>query len=130
MLKAFAAVRMDFPDECLRIYGEGPMRSDLQRMVYALGLSDGVALCGRTSDVPAVLADAKGFLMSSDYEGMPNALMEAMAVGLPCVVTDCPCGGPGELIADGTNVSLFPSETRELWLIKSRGLLVEDMLGI
>lgn len=129
MLKAFAAVRMDFPDECLRIYGEGPMRSDLQRMVYALGLSDGVALCGRTSDVPAVLADAKGFLMSSDYEGMPNALMEAMAVGLPCVVTDCPCGGPGELIADGTNGALVPVGNSRAMADQIKRLLVEDNVG-
>ena len=100
MLRAFAAVHKDFPDERLRIYGEGPMRSDLQRMVDSLGLSDSVALCGQSSDIPAVLADAKGFLMSSDYEGMPNALMEAMAVGLPCIATDCPCGGAADLIGD------------------------------
>ena len=105
------------------------MRSDLQRMVYALGLSDGVALCGRTSDVPAVLADAKGFLMSSDYEGMPNALMEAMAVGLPCVVTDCPCGGPGELIADGTNGVLVPVGNSRAMADQIKRLLVEDNVG-
>lgn len=126
MLKAFAAALTDFPDEHLRIYGEGPMHCDLQRMIHALGLSDSVALCGRTSDVPAVLADAKGFLMSSDYEGMPNALMEAMAVGLPCVVTDCPCGGPEELIVDGSNGFLVPVGNPQVMADRIKRLLFAD----
>lgn len=123
MFSAFAAVHADFPDERLRIYGEGPMRSDLQRMVDDLGLSDCVVLCGRTSDVPAVLADAKGFLMSSDYEGMPNALMEAMAVGLPCIVTDCPCGGPRELIGDGDNGVLIAVGDKDAMATEMKRLL-------
>lgn len=108
MLSAFSKVVEEYPDERLRIYGEGPLRSELERQIENLGLSPNVSLCGQTHDVAAVLADAKGFLMTSDYEGMPNALMEAMAVGLPCVATDCPCGGPAELICDGESGFLVP----------------------
>lgn len=103
MVRAFAKVIKKYPDEQLRIYGEGLIRNELQCLIDSLCLSGSVVLCGRSADVPAVLADAKGFLMSSDYEGMPNALMEAMAVGLPCIATDCPCGGPDELICNGDN---------------------------
>ncbi len=108
MLDAFSRVVEKYPDEKLRIYGEGPLRGELEKQIENLGLSSNVSLCGQTHDVAAALSDAKGFLMTSDYEGMPNALMEAMAVGLPCVATDCPCGGPAELIRDGESGFLTP----------------------
>ena len=56
-----------------------------------------VFLKGATSDVPSILARAKAFLLTSNYEGMPNALMEALAIGVPSISTDCPCGGIASL---------------------------------
>lgn len=103
MLRAFRTVVDELPGECLRIYGEGDLRETLQDLVEELGLDGNVSLCGTTIDVPGALSGAKGFLLASDYEGMPNALMEALAMGVPCVTTDCPCGGPAELIEDGVN---------------------------
>ena len=61
-----------------------------------MGLHDSVQLCGRTNDIAVTLSKHDLFIMSSNYEGMPNALMEAMGVGLPCISTDCPTG-PKEL---------------------------------
>lgn len=130
MLRAFAAVHDDFPDERLRVYGEGPIRGDLQRMIDSLGLSDSVALCGQSSDIPAVLANAKGFLMSSDYEGMPNALMEAMAVGLPCIATDCPCGGAADLIGNHEGGILVAVDDHEDMAAKIEMLLGSPSLQI
>ena len=59
-------------------------------------------------NIPEVLKTAELFVLSSDFEGMPNALMEAMAAGIACVSTDCPCGGPRELIKDKYNGYLVP----------------------
>ena len=55
---------------------------------------------GDITNVEEMLAKAALFVLPSDFEGMPNALMEAMAVGVPCVTTDCPCGGPKMLLED------------------------------
>ena len=86
-------------DDRLVIFGEGEKRAELEALVRELGLE------GR---VPRDIGDKKLFVLSSDYEGMPNALLEAMALGLPCISSDCPCGGPAELIEDGNNGLLFP----------------------
>ena len=63
---------------------------------------------GTTSDVAKTIKSAKAFVLSSDYEGMPNSLMEALALGIPCISTDCPCGGPRMLIENEANGLLVP----------------------
>lgn len=103
MIKAFREVIKSYPEQKLKIYGAGPQHKELENLIIHLGLSPNVSLEGQTHDVPSVLSGAIGFLMTSDYEGMPNALMEAMAMGLPCIATDCPCGGPAELINNFDN---------------------------
>lgn len=108
LIKAFSKLAQEFPDENLIIYGEGDLRSDLEDLVRKLGLENRVFLPGRASNIPEKLAEAKIFVLSSDYEGMPNALMEAMAVGVPVISTDCPCGGPKILVRDGIDGRLVP----------------------
>lgn len=103
MLRAFRTVVDELPGERLRIYGEGDLHRQLQGLIEELELGANVSLCGVTRDVAGALSGAKGFLLASNYEGMPNALMEALAMGMSCVTTDCPCGGPAELIEDGVN---------------------------
>lgn len=108
MLNAFKMLIEKYPNEKLRIYGKGILKSKLSELIKSLGLQDNVSLMGQTSDVIDVLIHAKAFLLSSDYEGMPNGLLEALAVGLPCVVTDCPCGGPKEVVNSKINGILVP----------------------
>ncbi len=69
-------------------------------------MQERILLPGRVKNVADTIKSAKLFVLSSDYEGMPNFLMEAMALGLPCVSTDCPCGGP-KMLFGGTNQSLL-----------------------
>ena len=63
---------------------------------------------GSCGQVAEAIGEAGIFVLSSDVEGMPNALLEAMALGLACVSTDCPCGGPRTVIKDGENGLLIP----------------------
>ena len=94
LLHAFALVQT--PGARLRILGEGPMRDALMSLRRELGLEDRVELPGFTYDVPADLAKARCFVLSSFKETFGLACVEALACGLPCVVTAC--GGPQEII--------------------------------
>ncbi len=103
LIEAFSMIQNEFPDYQLFIYGEGPYREATQEYIHALGLEKKVFLPGDTDDVAGAIEKAALFILPSDTEGMPNALMEAMALGLPVIATDCPCGGPRSLITQGKN---------------------------
>ena len=83
----------------LRIVGEGPQRAALERQIREQGLGR-VVLAGRSADMAEEYAAASLFVLSSRYEGLPLALIEAMWCGVPCVAFNCP-QGPAELLADG-----------------------------
>ncbi|MFR5984219.1 MAG: glycosyltransferase [Bacilli bacterium] len=107
LIKAFSIVNKKNSSYTLKIFGEGPDRDTLQNLIDTAGLHDYVQLCGAKSDAINDVANSKIFVLSSRYEGMPNALIEAMAAGTACISTDCKFG-PSELISDGKNGLLTP----------------------
>lgn len=107
LISAFAAVAGRFDDWDLHIYGDGPLKDELQAQIALGGLSGRVMLHGMTSRPWEVMASADAFVMTSQYEGFPNAMLEAMGVGLPCVAFDCP-SGPRELSGEGSDAMLVP----------------------
>jgi len=109
LLEAFRKFRIAHPEHHLHIYGEGALQKDLEAQIAQAELSDHVTLHGSVPNVMFEVADMGMFVMASRYEGMPNALMEAMACGLPCVSADCDFG-PGELIRNGENGILVAEE--------------------
>jgi len=113
LIDAFAAIAADFPEYTLEIYGDGALEDDLRRQIRENGLSGRINLPGSCKNIFEKLYPASLFVLSSDYEGMPNALMEAMALGLPCISTDCPPGGPRTLIRSGENGILVPVGDKE-----------------
>lgn len=106
LIEAFAEVHKQYPDSVLTIYGEGALREELESKVHQLELDGFVELPGNVLDVHKKMEDKSLFVMSSDYEGMSNALMEAMALGFPCISTNC--SGANELIEDCKNGILIP----------------------
>lgn len=107
MLDAFALFREKHPEHVLHIYGSGGSEAAIRAQAAALGLTDSVVLHGNLPHVIHEIKDMGMFVMTSRFEGMPNALIEAMACGLPCVCTDCDFG-PAELIRDGESGLLAP----------------------
>ena len=108
LLKAFARFSADYPEFKLRIFGEGELREELTALAESLKIADKVELPGRSTTLLEKMNSAAMFVLSSDYEGMPNVLLEAMCMGMPSLSTDCPSGGPRELIDDGVNGLLVP----------------------
>lgn len=101
LIEAFAQIKKEFPDYSLTIYGEGPFREVLENRISELGLGDSVMLPGSVQNVFECIADADLFVLSSDFEGMPNALIEAMCLGLPVISTRV--SGATDLIQNGKN---------------------------
>lgn len=103
LLDAFHLFYKSHMDYKLIIYGAGDEKEALQKKADILFPEGVVEFPGFFADVLERVKNAGMFVLSSDYEGMPNVLIEAMAMGLPCISTDCPSGGPRELINDKEN---------------------------
>ena len=108
LLRAFAKIADRFPEATLTVYGNGQLRETLLAEIEELGLSGRIFMPGAVTDVPDRIEKARIFVLTSFTEGMPNTLLEAMSLGLACISTDCPCGGPRDVIQDGVNGYLVP----------------------
>lgn len=109
MIRAFASLADRYPEYTLTIYGEGELREVLQKLIGSLDLENRVFLPGVIPDVADKIEKAAVFLLVSYSEGISNALIEAMALGLPVIATDVPSGGTQELIRHGENGWIIPT---------------------
>lgn len=105
LLRAFA--RWQAPEARLTILGEGPERGKIERLARELGVAGRIDLPGHCADTAPALAEAEAFVLSSDYEGVPAVVLEALAAGLPIVATDCSVSMP-ELLGQGKLGHLVP----------------------
>ena len=107
LIRAFAKIS-DKVEDNLIIYGQGELREKIEKLIVELKMETRVKLGGIIENVPDAIIGSNLFVLSSNYEGSPNALLEAIALGIPAISTDCPCGGPKEIIEDGENGFLVP----------------------
>jgi GalNAc-alpha-(1->4)-GalNAc-alpha-(1->3)-diNAcBac-PP-undecaprenol alpha-1,4-N-acetyl-D-galactosaminyltransferase len=111
LIDVFSAIADAWPEWDLAIFGEGGMHDALARQIAAAGMAHRIVLAGTTDAPWQELANSDVFVMTSRIEGFPNALLEAMALGLPCAVFDCP-SGPREITHDGADAMLVPLNDR------------------
>ena len=106
LIRAFAMFYINHPEYSLWIYGGGALETELKTLADRLGIGSAVFFPGWSKEPHREIADAEMFVMSSDYEGLPNALLEAMMMGHACVSTACP--GVAAVITDGVDGLLVP----------------------
>jgi len=123
MIHAFFHLSLRYPCLKLVIYGEGPERKNLQKLIDSFGLQKKIFLSGVTFEIQEILSDSDIFIFPSRYEGFPNALCEAMSVGLPVVASNC--SGNVDIVRDGVDGRLFPVDDVNA-LIQILEELIED----
>jgi len=126
LLEAFGELTKKRPDAMLLLAGEGPMREQIQRSIDQSNLADKVRLLGQRDDVPRILSATDIFVLLSSYEGMSNALLEAMAAGCAIVASDIPANR--ELIQDGTNGYLISLGDKKTIVEKLSNLAADNGL--
>lgn len=113
LLEAFAGFHDRFPEWELHIFGKGKLEQELKKRAEELGIERRVFFEGFQTDILEKIKTYGMYVLSSDYEGISNSLMEAMAMGLPCISTDCPIGGSAMCIESGRNGLLVPVGDRK-----------------
>lgn len=143
LIHAFKRVLRDHPDYKLKIYGDGPLLQELVSYIKKNGLLDNVYMMGSTDDIFSRMAESEIFVLNSLFEGMPNALIEAMCIGLPCISTRV--SGANELINDNVNgilvnvndedelvekICMLIDEDEKRESIAKQAVLINDLLAV
>ncbi len=108
LIDSFERIHYSYPDYCMRIYGDGEQKEELERYIRTKGLSEKVKILPFSKEIHTNVRRAAMYVSSSDYEGISNSMLEAMALGIPCICTDCPAGGARMVIKNGINGILVP----------------------
>ena len=128
LCRAFLKVHEKHPDYVLRIYGPDSFdgtKEILEKIIAANKAESFIFLMGASDNLEKEIPKGEVYAYSSDYEGMPNSLLEAMAMKMPVVATDCPCGGPRAVIQNGVNGILVPIKDEDA-LAEGINRLIED----
>ena len=126
LIRAFADFHAAHSDYKLSIYGEGDLYDELEALAESLGVSGSVILHGNVENIHEAASDCEMFVLSSDYEGLSNALLECMMMGMPCISTRCP--GSADVIQNGENGILTDVGSEEQ--LSSAMALLADNAGL
>lgn len=107
-IDAFSIIHATRPEYIFEIYGQGSLREELERYSASKGIEGVVLFKGNSSNLYEDILDAQVFVLSSDYEGMSNSMIEAMALGIPTISTDYSSGGAREIIKNNENGIIVP----------------------
>lgn len=126
LIDAFAGFHEKFPQYKLKIFGFGPLKDALKKQVAELNLESSIFILDSTPELHKEMAQAEFFVMSSNYEGLSNVVLEAMCMGLPVISTDC--SGISEYINNGENGFLTPCGDTKALCVSMEKLAEDEML--
>lgn len=121
MIRAFSKIADEFPDTQVYIYGEGRKRAELEQLIADSSMSSRIHLMGNSPEIFSIMQKNEYFVMCSDYEGLSNALLEAMMSGMVCITTSW--SGVEEFVTDGVNGYLVPVNDSEALAAKLNEVL-------
>ena len=124
-IEGFAKFHIDHQDYRLVVYGDGELKDKLIEYASLLGVGESVLFPGRTDEIHKKMSEAAMYLSSSDYEGLSNSMIEALAIGTPTICTDCPVGGARMFIQDSVNGLLVPVRDADA-IAKSMRRIADD----
>lgn len=125
LIDAFYEFYKTHPDYKLMIYGKGELEEELRSYIAKIGMNGKITICGFCNDLYTELQTNGIYVSSSDWEGISNSLIEALAFGIPTIATDCPVGGSRMFIQDGENGILIPIGDK-VALIEAMTEIIED----
>lgn len=126
---AIGLLKDTIPDIHLKIYGEGSEALALCEYIKEKGLESQISLCGTTKNTYEVLRKSNGFILTSNFEGISNSMLEALAVGMPVIVTDCPIGGAKMMIRNEETGILIPVGDTEKLVQSIKRVLTDEVFA-
>lgn len=130
-IDAFEKFNKVHPEYIYEIYGEGELRESIQQYIEKKNLREKVFLKGFYQNIHSEIVNAAVFVLPSNYEGISNSMLEALAIGLPVICTDCPIGGARQVIENGKNGVLIPvGDTAALFNAMCKIVEDEDFAGL
>lgn len=125
-LSAFQLIADEFPNVELAYFGSGELKDEILTVARKYHLGERVHITDNVANIENHVRNSRLFLLTSDFEGMPNSLLEAMAIGVPIIATDCPCGGPRDIVKGFEDKVLIPCGNPEAAAEKMRSILLDE----
>lgn len=125
MVRAMTKLHECYPEYRLDIYGSGEEKDSIEKLIKERHSEEYIALKGHSTDIHNIMANSFAFVMSSDFEGLSNSMLEALTIGIPCICTDCPPGGARTFIENHKN-GLLCQVNNDEDLYKNMKYLIEN----
>ena len=129
LIDSMIAIHNEFSDYVLEIYGEGTLREELEKYCSKQNAESYIKFMGFESNIHEKINDASLYVSSSNYEGISNSMLEAIALGIPTISTDCPIGGAKMVIENMKNGILVPVENKPKLIEAMRNILNDKELS-